>query len=164
MGIKVCFLGGARYGRPLDTTSEKKFRALNSLAEVFVIGFSQDLRLQRFTEHAHFYLLPQLPLSVFRYLEVFIVGQILACWLIYRHGVQVLIAQSPYEGVAAACAKNIVGWLGYKVGLVVESHGDFEESLFMQRHVSLPGLYRFVMLHTARYALKHADSLRAISN
>ena len=52
--MKVCFLGGARYSQPLDAASEKKWRLLSGLGEMFVIGFSQDIRPRRFTQHAHF--------------------------------------------------------------------------------------------------------------
>src|SRR5438093_7836832 len=162
--VKICFLSSARYGEPLDTTNEKKFLALKSLGELFVVGFSKDFRPRRFTEHVRFYLLPKLPIPILRYAEIFMVGSPLVLWLIFRHGVQVLVAQSPYEGFAAALAKKIAGWLGYRIVLVVESHGDFEESLFLQRRVALAGLYRFLMRHAARFSLTHADSLRAISN
>src|SRR5213594_2500850 len=164
MEIKVCFLGSARYEQPLDATSEKKFRALKSLGKLFVIGFSQDLCTRTFTEHAHFYLMPQCRLSVIRYAEMFVLGPLLACWLIFRHGVQVLVAQSPYEGFAAALGKKIAGWLGYRVVLVVESHGDFQKSLFLYRRIALEKLYRFVMCHIAKFALRHTDLLRAVSN
>ena len=163
MATKICFLGGARYCRPLDETSAKKFRAMSSLGEIFVIGFSSDLRLTIFTEHARFYLLPRLWLPVLRYCELFLVGPILTFWLIVRHGIQVVVAQSPYEGLIAALTKTFAGWFGYHVRLVVESHGDFEECLFLQRKISFPQLYRFVMKLAAGYALKRADALRAIS-
>src|SRR5215510_14422922 len=93
---RVIFIGGSRYTQPLGNTSAKKFRSLQALAEPFVIGFSQDLRQRCFTEHAHFYLLPQLPLAVLRYATMVVVGLCLACWLICRHSVQVVVAQSPY--------------------------------------------------------------------
>jgi glycosyltransferase involved in cell wall biosynthesis len=162
--MKVCFLGSARYSRPLDATSEKKFRAMKSLGEMFVIGFSENLKPQKFREYADFYLLPNLPLPVLRYLEIFVLGQILACWLIFRHGVEVFVTQSPYEGLAAVLAKKIAGCFGRKVMLVVENHGDFEESLFMQRRILLPRLYRWIMRYVAGFTLKHADALRAVSN
>lgn len=161
--IKACFIGGARYGQPLDTTSAKKFAALTTLSELFVIGFSQDLSPRRFTEQAHFYLLPKLPLPLLRYAEMFLLTPFLALWLIMRHGVDVLVAQSPYEGFAAAWAKKLAGWLGQCVALVVESHGDFEASLFLQRRIILPRLYRFLMRQVAGFSLKHADVLRVIS-
>ncbi len=161
--MKVAFLGGARYSQPLDTTSEKKWRLLSLLGQMFVVGFSQSLRPQRFTQHAHFYLLPKFPWPVLRYLSMFTIGPWLALWLILRHGVQVLVAQSPYEGFAAAVAKVLARLLGRRTVLIVENHGDFEVSLFLQRRVRWPGLYRWLMRRTARFALRHADLLRAIS-
>jgi len=161
--VKVAFLGGARYSQPLDMTSRKKFRLLSELGEIFVIGFSQDPRPRWFTEYARFYLLPQWPVPVFRYLTMFTAGPLLALWLVFRHGVKILIAQSPYEGFAAALAKKIAEWFGQKVALIVENHGDFEVSLFLQRRVCLPRLYRFLMRHAAAFALRHANVLRAIS-
>ena len=161
---KIAFLGGTRYRQPLDATNLKKFRALKPLGELFVIGFSQDLRARQFIEEAHFYLLPKMPISLLRYAEMFVIGLPLVLWLMLRHGIEVLVAQSPYEGFPAACAKKISGWFGRKIVLVVESHGDFEESVFMQRRIFCPGLYRFLMRHSARFALKSADALRAISN
>ena len=162
--VKICFLSSARYGEPLDTTNEKKFLALKSLGELFVVGFSKDFRPRRFTEHARFYLLPKLPIPILRYATIFMVGSPLVLWLIFRHHVQVLVAQSPYEGFTAACAKKIAGWLGKRVVLVVESHGDFQESLFLYRRVLLQKTYRFLMRFVASFSLRHADLLRAVSN
>jgi glycosyltransferase involved in cell wall biosynthesis len=164
MNIRVCFLGGARFGRPLDATNAKKFQRLRALAELFVIGFSQNFRPQRFSENAQFYLLPKLPLPILRYAEMLLLGPLLACWLIVWHKVHVLVVQSPYEGFAAAWAKKLAGWLGHRVVLVVESHGDFEESLFLQRRILIPRLFRFLMRRAARFALNSADLFRAISN
>jgi glycosyltransferase involved in cell wall biosynthesis len=164
MVIKTCFIGGARYRQPLDRTAEKKFCALKPLGDLIVIGFSQSLRPRRFTEHARFYLLPMMPSPVVRYVEMFVLGPFLALWLILRHGVQVLVAQSPYEGFPAALAKKVGSWFGCNVALVVESHGDFEESLFMQRRMRLARWYRFLMVRVAAFTLENADVLRAVSH
>jgi len=161
---RICLLGGARYSQPLDETSAKKFRALSSLGDFFVIGFSRNLWPHSFIEHAHFYLLPRLIPSVLRYVEMFVLGPLLAFWLVFRCEVRVLIAQSPYDGFAAALVKKIAGALGIGVVLVVESHGDFAESVFLQRRILLQGLYRFLMKQAAHFAFRHADLLRAISN
>jgi glycosyltransferase involved in cell wall biosynthesis len=163
MTTKVAFLGGARYSQPLDMTSEKKWRLLSVLGEMFVIGFSQDLRPRKFTQHAHFYLLPKFPLPILRYLVMFTASSILAFWLILRHGVRVLVAQSPYEGFAAAVVKVLARLVRRQTVLIVENHGDFEIALFLQRKVRLPGLYRWLMHRTASFALRHADLLRAVS-
>jgi len=162
--VKICFLGGARYGRPLDETTEKKFRALATLGDIYVIGFATDWLPKCFSQHAHFYLLPRLPFPPLRYLTMFTLGPALALWLCLRKGVRILVAQSPYEGFAAAVTKKAAGWLGTKVALIVESHGDFEEDLFLQRKVLAEGLYRALMRRAAAWALRQADLLRAISS
>jgi len=137
---------------------------MKSLADIFVIGFSRDLKLQCFYQHAQLYVFPQLPFAVFRYLELLVLGPPLLFWLVIRHRVQILIAQSPYEGFVAALALKIVRSLGFRVRLVVETHGDFENSLFLQRKIFLPRIYRFVMTQAANYSLRKADLLRAVSN
>jgi glycosyltransferase involved in cell wall biosynthesis len=164
MSIKVCFLGAARYIRPLDETAEKKFRAISSLGEAFIVGFSSDLRPRRFTEHAYFYLLPQLPFAILRYVALFVFGQFLVLWFILRHRIQIVVAQSPYEGFVAALSIKFAAWFGYKVGLAVEVHGDFEESLFLYRRIRFRALHRFLMKQAALYSLAQADVLRAISS
>ena len=63
MAVKVCFIGGTRYSDPLDSTSEKKFRALATLAEIFVIAFSHDLLPRRLNQHARFFLSTQIDAS-----------------------------------------------------------------------------------------------------
>lgn len=136
---------------------------MKSLAELFVIGFSTDLRLRRFTEHGHFYVLPHLPFPIFRYFELFAFGPVVLFWLIVRHRIQIVVTQSPYEGLVARLPLKLAEWLGHQVRLVVEAHGDFEQSLFLYRRIPLRSLHRFVMNQGALYSLNRADSLRAIS-
>lgn len=162
--LKICFIGGTRYSQPLDATREKKFRKLLSIGELFVIAFSPDWSPRCFTQHAHFYLLPSLPLSILRYGLMLAVGSLLVVWLGLSKQVQIFVAQSPYEGFAAALAKMAMRALGKDAVLVVESHGDFEEALFLQRRVLLPRLYRSLMYWVARWSLQQADLLRAISS
>jgi glycosyltransferase involved in cell wall biosynthesis len=161
--VKICFVGGTRYPHPLEASQRKKFRLLGSLAEVFVIGFSTDLRFRAFTDEARFYLLPRLPFAPLRYAELLTLSPFILFWLIGRHGIQVLVSQSAYEGSAAALAKKITGRFGCKVVLIIESHGDFEASVFLQRRIRLPFLYRAVMRCSVNFALRASDLSRAVS-
>jgi len=163
MKPKVCFLGGTRYSQPLNATQEKKWRLLSEVGEMFVIGFSQDLWPRCFTQHARFHLFPRLPLAPVRRILMLLTGYFILLGLILTKGIQILVAQSPYEGFAAALAKRTARLLGRRVALIVESHGDFEKGFFLQHQVFLPTLYRSVMRRMACFALHHADLLRAIS-
>ncbi len=161
---RVCFIGGARYSWPLDQTSKKKFLALAEQGALSVIGFSTDMRPHVFVESAQFYLLPCFPLPIARYLSMLTAGPLLGLWCVLHRGVQVLVAQSPYEGLIAASVKFLAALFGRRVMLVVESHGDFEASLFLQRRVLLPGVWALLMRHAARWAMRSADVLRVVSN
>ncbi len=161
---KACWISGTRYDKPLNPTQAKKWAALSGLdAELYLIGFAAGLRPQHFQQGAHFYLLPLLPAAPLRYLEMLLVVPVLLLWLIYRHGVNVIVAQSPFEGAAGALVKNTARLSGRRAALVIESHGNFEVNVFGQRRVALPGLYRAVMHAVARYSLRHADVLRGVS-
>ena len=127
------------------------------------IGFSTSLRPRRFHEGAHFYLLPQAPISPLRYLSMFALAPILLAWLALRHHGEIIVAQSPFEGAIGAAVKGFLRIFGLRPRLIVENHNNFEEDLFMQRRVPLEGLYRRLMLAAARYAFRHADALRVIS-
>ena len=76
--MSICFVGSARYHQPLDQTSDKKYEALERLGEIFVIGFSESMWPQQFSQHARFFLLPRLSLPVLRYAKMFMLGPLLA--------------------------------------------------------------------------------------
>jgi glycosyltransferase involved in cell wall biosynthesis len=159
----VCFIGGTVYKLPLDSTAAKKFRELRVLGEVVVIAFAEGWRPRVFKGNATFILLPKLRLSATKYLVLVSVGTLAAVSVVLRRGATVIVAQSPYDGVPAGLAKVIGRLLGRKVAVVLESHGDFRESLFLQRRFWLPSLWRRLMRCASWFAFRQADVLRAIS-
>lgn len=164
MRAGVCFIGGTRIARPLDPTAAKKFQALAALADTSVVAFSRTWRPARFRQHARFYLLAKLPLPVLRYALMSSLGALVTVWLALRQDARILVGQSPYEGVVAAFTKRVCALFGRPAVCIVESHGDFERALFLQRTVRLPSLHRWLMHRAARFALRHADLLRAVSD
>ncbi len=130
--------------------------------QIDVIAFTEGLRPRRFHQHAQFWLLPQLPTPILRYGIMLLGGTAIGLWLALR-GLRVIVAQSPYEGAIGALVKNLARLFGRRIALVIETHGDFEQVVFQQRQITLKGLYRRVMAISARYGLRHADALRAIS-
>lgn len=161
--IRVCWIGNPRYSNPLNPTDDQKWRLLVGLGiQIDVIAFAEGLRPRRFHQNANFWLLPQLPTPILRYLTMLLSGTIIGIWLALR-GTSAIIAQSPYEGAVGALIKNLAKILGRQIALIVETHGDFEQVVFQQRQITFKGLYRRLMSISARYGLRHADALRAIS-
>ena len=163
---RVCWVSSARYSQPLNATEAQKWRLLAGLGgyDLRVIGFSDSIMPRRYQQGARFYLLPQLPGAPLRYLTFFALTPWLLLILMLRAGDSILVAQSPYEGAAAAWVKNVLGLLGRGPRLIIENHNNFEEDLFLQRRVRFQGLYRALMLGLARYAFGRGDALRVISS
>ncbi|HEV8352579.1 MAG TPA: glycosyltransferase [bacterium] len=162
---RICFIGGARYRHPAAAATVRKFQTLRPLGAFWVIGFAESVWPRRFTDHGvTFYLLPGGLWPVARYVLMFVTGPLLCGWCIIVHGVRIIVAQSPYEAVPAALAKAVARLAGVRVALIVESHGDFESSLFLQRAVGHRGLYEGVMRWGAARGARAADLLRAVSS
>lgn len=155
-----------RYTRPLSDSQAKKWAALTETLDVkiTVTSFAPGLRPRRFMQSGtRFLLYPQLPLPLLRYLTVYLIVPPLVAWLILRGRADVLIAHDPYIGGAAALAKRLACLFGRKSALVIETRGDLQQGLFMQRKVTFKALYRALMRRAASTALNHADALRAVS-
>ncbi len=164
-GLTVCWVGNPRYTYPLNATEDKKWQFLTGLGvRMIVLAFAVGLRPRNFIQHAQFILLPELPLSILRYLEMFFVTPFILLWLIARRDVTVIVASSPFEGALAAFAKSVARLFSKRVALVVESHGDFEVAVLEQRKVTFSGIYRWLMRQAAQHGLRHADILRAVSH
>lgn len=161
----IGWLSSARYDQPLESTTEKKWRMMaESLNYQFIIiGFSSGLLPQSFKQHVNFLLLPQPPTAILRYLTFFLLTPLITLWLILARDVQILVAQSPFEGAVGAFAKQASRLFGCKISLIVENHNNFEADLFLQRKIPLAKLYRYLMMGAAKYAFHHADVLRVIS-
>ncbi|MCA0457696.1 MAG: glycosyltransferase [Chloroflexi bacterium] len=163
-GLTVLWVGNPRYTQPLNDTEDKKWKYLTALGvNMIILGFATGLKPRDFTQHARFILLPELPSSILRYLEMFTLAPLIMLWLVIRRDVRIIVATSPFEGALAAWVKNLARLFGRKVALVVESHGDFEVGVLEQRKVAFMSAYRWAMGKAARYGLRHADVLRGVS-
>ncbi len=164
-GLRVCWIAGTRYTQPLSATHAKKWAALvdGLHVEIRVVSFARGVRPRQFEQYARFYLLPALPLPPLRYLTMYTLGTLLVLWLILRGRAQVLVAHDPYFGLVGAWARGIARLLGKHAALVIETRGDLEQALFMQRKVTFKAFYRLLMRRVARYATRRADVLRAVS-
>ena len=162
----VCWISSARYSNPLGATAARKWALMARLQDydIRVIGFSSSWRPARFTEQAHFYLIPQLPGSLLRYVTIFALAPLLVMFLVFRYRGEALVAQSPFEGAIGAWVKFIARLAGKRLGLIIENHNNFEEDVFLQRDVRFKPLYRWLMSALAGYAFRHGDVMRVISS
>lgn len=159
----ICFVGQVVYKTPLNRTEKKRLKVLSELAEVNTIAFSNSLRPHILRNEATIYLLPGPRYAPLKCFIQAILGYGLLMSLIFRNRIEIMIAQSPVDGFVCALAKRTAELLGRKVALVIENHGDYMESIFLQRKIRLEKLYRWFIKRAARFSSKNADSFRAVS-
>lgn len=162
--LRVLFVGGTRYTQSLNPTHARKFAELVRLAELRVLAFSADCRPRRFVEHADFFLLPLWPVAFLRHLELTVAALFMGLAMALTGRIDVIVAQSPYEGLAAALVRLISRLWRRRVVLVTEIHGDWEESPLLYRTVRFPRLYQEFLRHLSNWVLRHSDVVRAISS
>ena len=161
----IGWLGSGAYTNPLNETEVKKWQLLAGGLQqpIHLIGFASGWRPQTFHQHITFHLLPRPSMSILRYFSYYFLVPWLALWLVWRCQVGMFIAQSPYEAVAGAFAKQVSRLFGKQIRLIVENHNNFEEDLFLQRTIRFRGVFLWFMRHAARYSLRSADALRSVS-
>lgn len=164
-GLRVCWVDTMRHTRPLEPGQARKWQRLcdDLGVEIHVTSFAPGLRPQCFREHARFIQWPALPFAPLRWLTAWLVVPPLTLWLILTRGVEVLIAHDPVIGAAAALAKALARLCGRRVALVVETRGDYEKGLLGQRRMPAPSLWRSLVRALARFSVRRADALRAVS-
>jgi glycosyltransferase involved in cell wall biosynthesis len=146
-------VGHTRYETPVPDSLEKKWSALEARLEVRVVGVgagdaSQTDRFRLMREW------PQLrSVAFFACLPGVVAREIRS----FRP--DVIIAQSPYEGLAVLAGRSLVR---ARVRLIVEAHGDWETAARLYgssgRRIFAP-----VTDAMAIYALRRADATRALS-
>src|SRR5437762_656686 len=157
MKPRVLMVGRTRYRLPLDASLRPKFDALAEVVDLRVVG-SGTVRGDR--EDATFVLVPHVrPKSLdgpFFYLRLpFVVARQLR-----RFEPDVVLAQSPYEGLGAVLAGRFAR---KTIPLVVDVHGDWRTAtrLYGSRlRLTIAGLAD----RLAEWTLREADGVRTVSS
>ena len=149
MNPRVLFVGRTRYRLPLEGGLARKWDALAEAMELRAIasGTGSDRRFRlvspRLLDGPRFY--AALPLRVAREIRSF--------------RPEVVVAETPYEGIAVELARRLVR---VPVRTVVEVHGDWRTSTRLYgsplRHLLSP-----VGDALAAWGIRHADAVRTLS-
>ena len=127
-----------------------KFEGLSKGMKVFVVARGR-LSIQK-KWGTDFYLLPK---NFLFWKLAFWVG----FYLCLTKKIDVIVCQSPLaEGFIGAILKKIL-----RKELIVEIHGDWVEGTFLSKKRKLEFLDRKIVPYLARFSLKNADKIRAVS-
>jgi len=160
MKKNVLFISPTFYSLPLTDNIIKKHQYLDEVANVTVLAFSSHKKVFKESE-TNFYFSKKIDSRIFNYFKILLLSYFQIPKLINKHNIDIVTFQDP-----------ITSFLGVyrikkkfkNIKIVLESHGDFINTLELERNLLFPNVYKKLFLKMASYTIKNADILRAVSS
>ena len=160
MKKNVLFDSPTFYQLPLTENNIKKHQYLDEVANVTVLAFSnQKIAFQE--SKTNFYLSKKVNSRILNYLKILLISYFQIPKLINKHNVEIVTFQDPITSFIGVykIKKNF-----RNIKIVLESHGDFINTLELEKNLIFPAVYRKLFLKMASYTINKADILRAVSS
>tara|TARA_B100001123_G_C15200643_1_gene983213 strand:- start:141 stop:1274 length:1134 start_codon:yes stop_codon:yes gene_type:complete len=154
---KVLFFSPTTYNTPLDESIKKKFEILSSIANVKVFAYKNNKRNNK--ESSQFYLFRKPKNRFYRFIKsVFI-----SLFLMRKHfsKADIVVFQEP---ILSTFSLLSISTLKNPPKVVVESHGDFINTIVLEKNLIFPSAYKYIFKKMASYTLTKADCIRVISS
>lgn len=159
----IVFIGAKDFVNPIELSTSEKADTLSDYFDLYYIWLSWDWKFRIYKYKGTFFLLPHIPIKGAGMALLQLLSPIYIIYLVLFKKVRIVCAMSPYEAFPAAIAKLILHIVGKKIKLLVESHGDFEKSLFLIRNIHCKGIIKKILSFMFRVGIKNSDCGRAVS-
>jgi len=160
MKKNVLFISPTFYSLPLTDNIIKKHQYLDEVANVTVLAFSSQKKVFKESE-TNFYFSKKIDSRIFNYFKILLLSYFQIPKLINKHNIDIVTFQDPITSFLGVykIKKNFKN-----IKIVLESHGDFINTLELERNLLFPNIYKKLFLKMASYTIKNADILRAVSS
>tara|TARA_Y100000748_G_scaffold296321_1_gene289007 strand:+ start:943 stop:2076 length:1134 start_codon:yes stop_codon:yes gene_type:complete len=160
MKKNVLFVSPTFYNLPLTDNIVKKHKYLEEIANVTVLAFSNQKKFFKESD-TNFYFSKKIDSRIFNYFKIFFISYFQIPKLINKHNIEIVTFQDPITSFLGVykIKKNF-----NNIKIVLESHGDFINTLELEKNLLFPNAYKKLFLKMASYTIKNADILRAVSS
>ena len=156
----VLFVAPTTYEVPLTENIEKKFKYLNEICNLHIFAFGVDKK-EFVHQGTKLFLYKKVKNRILNYLKIFGLSAIILPNIIKENKIEIISYQDPVSSFFSILVLKI---RRIKVKIIIETHGDFIETLSLEKNLLFPSLYKKIFLNMARYTLDRADKLRAVSS
>ena len=160
MKKNVLFVSPTFYNLPLTDNIVKKHKYHEEIANVTVLAFSNQKKFFKESD-TNFYFSKKIDSRIFNYFKIFFISYFQIPKLINKHNIEIVTFQDPITSFLGVykIKKNF-----NNIKIVLESHGDFINTLELEKNLLFPNAYKKLFLKMASYTIKNADILRAVSS
>ena len=156
----VLFVAPTTYEVPLTENIEKKFKYLNEICNLHIFAFGVDKK-EFVHQGTKLFLYKKVKNRILNYLKIFGLSATILPNIIKENKIEIISYQDPVSSFFSILVLKI---RRIKVKIIIETHGDFIETLSLEKNLLFPSLYKKIFLNMARYTLDRADKLRAVSS
>ena len=156
----VLFIAPTTYQLPLTENLKKKFITLSEVCNVSVLAFANSKTFLNET-YGNFYLNKKLKNRLLNYFRIIQISIFTTHKIIKKENIDIVCFQDPVSSFFSILFLKV---RRAEVKIVVETHGDFIETLSLEKNLVLPRLYKKLFYIMAKYSIGKSNIIRAVSS
>ena len=156
----VLFIAPTTYQLPLTENLKKKFITLSEVCNVSVLAFANSKTFLNET-YGNFYLNKKIKNRLLNYFRIIQISIFTTYKIIKKENIDIVCFQDP---VSSFFSILFLKARRSEVKIIVETHGDFIETLSLEKNLVLPRLYKKLFYIMAKYSIGKSNIIRAVSS
>ena len=156
----VLFIAPTTYQLPLTENLKKKFITLSEVCNVSVLAFANSKTFLNET-YGSFYLNKKIKNRLINYFRIIQISIFTTHKIIKKENIDIVCFQDPVSSFFSILFLKV---RRAEVKIVVETHGDFIETLSLEKNLVLPRLYKKLFYIMAKYSIGKSNIIRAVSS
>ena len=156
----VLFIAPNTYQLPLTENLKKKFITLSEVCNVSVLAFANSKTFLNET-YGNFYLNKKIKNRLINYFRIIQISIFTTHKIIKKENIDIVCFQDPVSSFFSILFLKV---RRAEVKIVVETHGDFIETLSLEKNLVLPSLYKKLFYIMAKYSIGKSNIIRAVSS
>ena len=157
---KVLFVSPTVYSNPVTQDIQKKFQSLSKVCNPIVYAFSEE-KFSSSVEGVEAIFNKKNKNRFLNYLKIIFLFFFKIPKIVKDQNIDIVCLQDPITGFFTIFSLKI---RKLSVKIVVETHGDFIDTIGLEKNLLLPKFYTSIFSYLAKYSIKKADLIRSISD
>ena len=156
----VLFIAPTTYQLPLTENLKKKFITLSEVCNVSVLAFANSKTFLNET-YGNFYLNKKIKNRLLNYFRIIQISIFTTHKIIKKENIDIVCFQDPVSSFFSILFLKV---RRAEVKIVVETHGDFIETLSLEKNLVQPMLYKKLFYKMSKYSIGKSNIIRAVSS
>ncbi len=156
---KVLFISPTTYSYPITKDIQKKFQSLSKVCNPIVYAFSEE-KFSSSIEGVEAIFNKKNKNRFLNYLKIIFLFFFKIPKIVKDQNIDIVCLQDPITGFFTVISLKV---RRLSVKIVVETHGDFIDTIGLEKNLLIPKFYTSIFKYFAKYSIQNANLIRSIS-